>query len=205
MIPPAIRLTQDDVARTVAITPGKATSYKWEDVKRVCQTSTMEALRAIHSAGPAKPFRFVYMSGVLIARDPAKKSFFQGRYGDMRVRTDTPTSDLIFDSLGHWVSMTDHEQADTEREVLAFTAEHKDEGMEAMVVKPGFITGPGYPARNLFANVLDVLRLDRVITDKTIATAMLDQVINGFDGDPLMTPDLLRIAKRVSEASTNKD
>jgi hypothetical protein len=74
-----------NVPRTVAITPGKALGYKFDEVRRVCQTSTMEAIRAIFAAGPAKPFRIMYMSGEIIERDLAKRPWVQGQYGDMRV------------------------------------------------------------------------------------------------------------------------
>ena len=70
---------------TIAITPRKSESYRWEEVVRVCQTSTMNGLRAIHDAGTAKPFRFIYMSGVAAERDQTKTPSFKAKYSLMRV------------------------------------------------------------------------------------------------------------------------
>ncbi|KAK7980361.1 hypothetical protein PG989_012818 [Apiospora arundinis] len=48
---------------TVAVTPSKSKSMQFADVKRICQDFTMAGLQAMYEAGPAKPFRFMYMSG----------------------------------------------------------------------------------------------------------------------------------------------
>ncbi|KAI6780507.1 putative nucleoside-diphosphate-sugar epimerase protein [Emericellopsis cladophorae] len=45
---------------TVAITPSKSMTYRWEDVVKICQTSTTTALHAMISAGMAEPFHFMY-------------------------------------------------------------------------------------------------------------------------------------------------
>lgn len=39
----------------------------------------------MYDAGPAKPFRFLYMSGSNSQRDPAKKPWLLGDYSVMRV------------------------------------------------------------------------------------------------------------------------
>lgn len=70
---------------TIAITPSKSSIYPWEEVVRICQTSTMNGLRAMHDAGTAKPFRFIYMSGVAAERDQTKTPSFKPQYSLMRV------------------------------------------------------------------------------------------------------------------------
>jgi len=45
--------------RTIAVTPSKVDSLPFEEVTRICQTSTMVGLRAMFAAGVAKPFRFM--------------------------------------------------------------------------------------------------------------------------------------------------
>jgi hypothetical protein len=60
--------------------------YAFQDVVRVCQTSTMAGLRAIHESNGAKPFRFLYMSGANVPRDPTEKPKMLAEYSLMRVR-----------------------------------------------------------------------------------------------------------------------
>ena len=71
--------------RTVAITPSKSRAYDFEEVKRICQTCAVDGLRAVHEAGPAKPFRFIYMSGSASERDQTKTPRFLPQYCLMRV------------------------------------------------------------------------------------------------------------------------
>jgi hypothetical protein len=71
--------------RTVAVTPTKSKLMDAADVKRVCHDYTVAGLQAIYEAGPAKPFRFLYMSGYMSQRDPLKKPFLLGDYAVMRV------------------------------------------------------------------------------------------------------------------------
>lgn len=71
----------------MGITPGKASTYDFAEVKRVCQDCTMaglEALREANSAAP-KPVRFVYLSGEGVSQDFATKPFILGDYRIMRV------------------------------------------------------------------------------------------------------------------------
>ncbi|KAJ6507904.1 putative nucleoside-diphosphate-sugar epimerase [Mycena vitilis] len=96
---------------TVAITPSKSKSFPFDEVTRICQTSTLVGLKAMHDAGLDKPFRFIYMSGTAAERDQTKKPSWMPEYSLMR--------------------------GETENQVLAFAAEHK---LEACVAKPGIIT-----------------------------------------------------------------
>ncbi|KAK6955647.1 hypothetical protein Daesc_003289 [Daldinia eschscholtzii] len=141
---------------TVAITPTKSKTYDFEEVKRVCQTSTIAGLRAMHESGVSKPFRFLYMSGAAAERD-------RGKPGE------------------------------TENKVLQLAAEL--DGVEASVVKPGFITAPGEIMKSIAGTMIQYTIGIASISVVDLATAMLDQVANGFEKDPLMSEDLIRIAK----------
>ena len=86
-------------------------------------------------------------------------------------------------------------QGETENRVLAFAAEHKD-AVEACVSKPGLITAPGQILKTVAATVLKyVISLPNVgVTE--ISAAMLHQVINGFEKEPLENDDLVRIGRQ---------
>ncbi|KAI0843648.1 putative nucleoside-diphosphate-sugar epimerase [Hypoxylon sp. FL0890] len=153
---------------TVAITPTKSKMYGFEEVKRICQTSTLAGLKAMHESGLSKPFRFLYMSGASVERDPAKTPRFQPEYTRMRGETETKVLSLATE-LG---------------------------GIEASVAKPGFITAPGEFMKSIAATMIQLIVGIPSINVVDLATVMLDQVVNGFDKEPLMPEDLIaRIPK----------
>ncbi|KAF3071122.1 putative nucleoside-diphosphate-sugar epimerase protein [Daldinia childiae] len=158
---------------TVAITPSKSKMYDFEEVKRICQTSTIVGFKAIHESGVSKPFRFLYMSGAAAERDPEKAVRFQPQYSYMR--------------------------GETENQVLALAAEL--DGVEASVAKPGYITAPGEIIKSITGTMIKLIVGIPSISVVDLATAMLDQVINGFEKDPLMPEDLIRIAKAHQQVS----
>ena len=66
--------------------PGKAArSHNKDYVARICQDTAPAALDAMCEAGVSRPFRFLYMSGVVAERDQTKKPMFMAEYGLMRV------------------------------------------------------------------------------------------------------------------------
>ena len=69
----------------MAITPSKSKAYEFEEVRRICQTCALDGLKAAHEAGPAKPFRFIYMSGSAAERDQTKTPRYFPQYCLMRV------------------------------------------------------------------------------------------------------------------------
>ena len=81
--------------------------------------------------------------------------------------------------------------------MLAFAAEHKGP-IEACVSKPGLITKPGNYLNLAFATVLKWAGLVPNVAVTEIAAAMLDQVINGFEKEPLQNEDLVRIGREVA-------
>ena len=75
------------------------------------------------------------------------------------------------------------------------SAEHND-AVEACVSKPGLITTPGHILKTVAATVLKyMISLPNVdVTD--VSAAMLYQVINGFEKEPLENDDLVRIGRQ---------
>ncbi|KAI1381292.1 NAD(P)-binding protein [Hypoxylon crocopeplum] len=152
---------------TVAITPSKSRMYDFEEVKRVCQTWTLEGLKAMHESGVSKPFRFLYMSGAAAERDHTQNLRWQSEYRHMR--------------------------GETENRVLALASEL--DGVEASVAKPGLITAPGEILKSIVGAMVQWTMGISSIGVVDLVAVMLDQVINGFEKDPLMPEDLVRIAR----------
>jgi hypothetical protein len=82
--------------RTIGLVPNKLLSQSKADARRICLDYTVSGIKAIHEAGPAKPFRFVYVSGAPISRDPNKWQPFMGDYFRLRVRLDSPFFPIAF-------------------------------------------------------------------------------------------------------------
>jgi hypothetical protein len=91
-------------------------------------------------------------------------------------------------------------QGETENQVLAFADEHK-ELVEACVAKPGLMPKPGNPIQGAFATIMGWAGVVPLINVSEVAAAMLDQVDNGFEKEPLENDDLIRIGKKALEAS----
>jgi hypothetical protein len=89
-------------------------------------------------------------------------------------------------------------QGETENQVLAFAAEHKDTGLEACVAKPGLISSPGAPLKNIFITAASWVGA-RTIDVSECAAAMIDQVMHGFEKDPLSNADLVRLGQEALE------
>ncbi|KAL1892776.1 hypothetical protein Sste5346_006859 [Sporothrix stenoceras] len=159
---------------TVAITPSKSSAFPFEEVRRVCQTSTLAGLRALHASRGAKtsPFRFVYMSGIAAERDQTKKPPFKPEYSLMR--------------------------GETENQILAYTAEHKSD-VEAVIVKPGLITNGRIVQDNIVAPLIGMLAGVPRIPLATLATVMLDAAVNGAKSDTLVHNELDKIGKTLEE------
>ncbi|KAH6690277.1 hypothetical protein F5X68DRAFT_259753 [Plectosphaerella plurivora] len=151
---------------TVAVTPGKSRAMEAADVKRICHDYTATGLQAMYDSGPAKPFRFLYMSGSNAQRDPAKKPFLLGDYSIMR--------------------------GGVENLVHAFAAEH--DSVEACVAKPGIMSRAGVlvSALNLILNTTGLVPAASV---ESVSRAMLKQVVYGFEKEQLENADLVRLGE----------
>ena len=80
--------------------------------------------------------------------------------------------------------------------MLAFAAERPGK-VEVCAAKPGLITSPARPVQAVLATVLKWVGVVPKVSLSEIAAAMLDQVINGFEKEPLENDDLARIGSRV--------
>lgn len=83
--------TDNGPCRTVGISPAKASTMDWDELKRVSETCTIAGMKAMYEAGPANPFRFLYVCGETAerdqtaARDATKKPGMREKYNMMRV------------------------------------------------------------------------------------------------------------------------
>ncbi|KAI0435879.1 NAD(P)-binding protein [Xylaria telfairii] len=158
---------------TVAITPSKSKTYDFEEVKRICHTSTIAGLRSMHEAGTATPFRFLYMSGAAAERDQNKTPKLMAQYCLMR--------------------------GETENQLLALASELG--GIEVAVAKPGYITASGDLVRSAMGTMVKMISGIPSINVADLVAAMLDQVVGGFEKEPLMPEDLVRIAGTISQTT----
>ncbi|KAI1635670.1 putative nucleoside-diphosphate-sugar epimerase [Biscogniauxia mediterranea] len=169
---------------TVAITPTKSKMYDFEEVRRVCQTSALAALRAMREAAagaatPAAPFRFLYVSGAGVERSQGQGKApprFYGEYLAMR--------------------------GETENKLLALASELG--GVEVGIARPGLISAPGAIVRSVLAAVVGWASGVPSISVTDLAAVMLDQVIQGLDKEPLMPADLARLAAESGPANSGR-
>ncbi|KAH8759923.1 hypothetical protein F5883DRAFT_564213 [Diaporthe sp. PMI_573] len=158
---------------TVGITPGRASTYDFAEVKRVCQDCTIAGLTALREANSStqKPVKFVYLSGHGISQDFTTKAFLLSGYRTMRGQTETMVQD--------------------------FGREHKE--IEVQIVRPGIILSSINLWRTLQANVIRassyitsaIANVDRPV----LSAALLDQVLHGFEKEILSNTDLVRIGR----------
>ena len=168
---------------------------QWDEVYRVCYEYTLVGLRAIFEArglNKTTPLRFLYMSGVAAERDQSKTPWFKPRYSLMRVRAIFLAPPPLQNSGGHLTSA----QGETESQVLAFASTHPGQ-VEVTVAKPGAITQPGNTFHWLRSWLLWLVASVPSIGNDEIAAAMLAQVVDGFEKDPLPNADLVRIGQKV--------
>ncbi len=68
------------------------------------------------------------------------------------------------------------------------------------VAKPGWITAATFTTRSIMAFAMRWTVSIPSVTVTECSAAMLDQVANGFDKEPLVNEDLVRIGRRVLSA-----
>ncbi|CAG7918765.1 unnamed protein product [Penicillium olsonii] len=158
--------------RTVAITPFRSGEFDSAEVKRVCQDCTKIGFDAMNNAGPARPFRFIYLSADGTPRDPEKKAFLWAEYQVMR--------------------------CNTELMVLKFPTEN--EGVEICIAQPGVITNWTSFTRGVVASVFSATNLIGVLFPNIYlvdaAAAVLDQAVHGIEKETLRNADLVRIGAK---------
>jgi len=162
---------------TVAITPGKARGLPFEQVRRVCLEYALIGLKTITEARETstKPLRFIYMSGIAAERDQTKTPRLMAEHCLMR--------------------------GDAENQVLAYAAAHPTQ-VEACAAKPGLIVGDRDGIlKTVMATVMSAVGVVPNIGTDVVVAAMLDQVLNGFETEPLVHADLVRIGTKALEAA----
>jgi hypothetical protein len=80
--------------------------------------------------------------------------------------------------------------------VLKVAAERPGE-VEVCVSKTGFITSPWNLPKRVFATFLSFAAKVPGIDVGEYSSALIDQVVNGFEKDTLVNDDLVAIAKRL--------
>ncbi|KAJ5677174.1 uncharacterized protein N7477_002807 [Penicillium maclennaniae] len=161
---------------TVGVTPLKSKSFDFSEVKRICQDCTLVGFKTIYEAGSRRPFRFVYFSGEGIMEDPgAKKPFFLGDYMIMRSRTEAMVRKLP----------------------------EEYQGIEVCVARPGMITSSNTWARAAMASAFSATNFfTRAIPNVTleeVSSAVLNQIVNGFEKEVLSNADLVRLGQAAYE------
>lgn len=75
--------------RTVALTPLQP-GFDFAEVKRICQNYTRLGFEAMCEAGPARPFRFIYLSAEGTPGDPTKDPVILPDFFIIRVTIGSP-------------------------------------------------------------------------------------------------------------------
>ncbi|KAM7201760.1 hypothetical protein V8F20_004721 [Naviculisporaceae sp. PSN 640] len=162
---------------TVAVIPPKLSSTPWETTVKACRDYATYALRTMSElSDKAKPFRFLYMSGVNAERDQSKKPFMLGDYCLLR--------------------------GEAENQVLDFASKSKG-AVEVAVARPGIINGPGREGgflKNFFLH--SIVGLPRIEVEE-VAASLIQQVLNGFESDTLENEDMARIGRGVRSVAAS--
>lgn len=155
---------------TIGITPAKAIGVSKEDLRRVHLDYTVAGIKAMHEASTAKPFRFIYLSGFAVSRDPKAKYTVGG--DQLRLRGEVETT------------------------LAKYAAESNGE-VEFAAARSGLITTTGASISKAVAGIVAALGVFKVITAGEISAALISQVVNGIEKDPLGNDDLVRIGRQV--------
>jgi hypothetical protein len=89
-------------------------------------------------------------------------------------------------------------QGDTENKVMAFAADHQGTRWEACVAKPALISPTGVSVKGIFLTALSWVGGQAIGVSECVA-AIIDQLTNGFEKDPLTNADLVRLGRKVLE------
>ena len=76
-------------------------------------------------------------------------------------------------------------------------AKQSNRDNEVRVAKPGWITAPTFSTRSLMAFVMKVAVSMPSVTVSEISASMIDQVLKGFDKEPLLNENLVRFGRQV--------
>ncbi|KAF4445860.1 NAD(P)-binding protein [Fusarium austroafricanum] len=146
---------------TVGITPMTYESLDPTQARKICIDDTVTGLQAMIDSSPTKPFRFLYMSGADAETDQTKTPSFMPEYFLMR--------------------------GEAENQVMSFVRQHPGE-VVACVARPGFIIDEHTDVQGLKARMPKDITVIRV---ESVAAALLQQALNGFDKEIIWTDDMV--------------
>ncbi|KAF4944935.1 hypothetical protein FSARC_14545 [Fusarium sarcochroum] len=167
----------------IAITPTRSQAYSWEQVKKVCleyAISAADTCAKLPRDGKHTPLRFLYVSGFNATQDPSKKPWLFGDYSVMR-----PVKGQV------------------EKNVLE-RAQMSNGRMQACVARPGLIDPMNVSVmRQAFQGFANALISMPRIPIATMAAALLDQILHGFDKEVLSNEDLNEIGQNALKKSSS--
>lgn len=85
---------------------------------------------------------------------------------------------------------------------MAFVAAQPAGSVELGVVKPGIITGHSSGLMSVMTGVLVGLGVVKKVGIQELVAAMLQQVRDGFEKEPLENDDMIRIGQKALASST---
>ncbi len=149
-------------------------------------------------AGPAKRFRFLYISGAHAERDQSKRPWLIPDYVLMRVGI---LISILYSFIYTATSTNENVifQGETENQLLSYATSQPPGSLEVCVAKPGLVTGAGTPAGSAIGTALKFTKVLASVDLGELAAALLNQVVNGFEKEPLMNADLQRIGQKALE------
>ncbi|KAH7210857.1 uncharacterized protein BKA55DRAFT_744271 [Fusarium redolens] len=145
---------------TVGITPMIYGSLDPAQAHKVCIDDTVTGLQSMVNSSPTKPFRFLYMSGADAETDQTKTPTVMPEYFLMR--------------------------GEVENQIMSFVKQHPGE-VVACVARPGFIIDDSTDVQALKSRMHKDVPMIRV---ESVAAALLQQALNGFDKEILWTDDM---------------
>ncbi|CRL20760.1 NAD(P)-binding domain [Penicillium camemberti] len=156
---------------TVALTPLQP-GFDFAKARRVCQDYTKLGFEAICEAGPARPFRFIYLSEEGTPRDPKKDPVILPDFFLIRRKT----------------------------ELMVQKFPKGKEGVEVCIARPGVIANSTTWSRALVANLFRIInRFGRTLPSiqrSELAAAVLNQARDGIEKRTLLNADLVRLGRR---------
>ena len=90
-----------------------------------------------------------------------------------------------------------HEKSEVENKLVSYAEKHPKQ-IEVCVARPGYISSPA-KVRPQGAPGVGLPSVD----NSELVAGLLSQVVNGFEKDPLMNDDLVRIGRQAMQQNMN--
>ncbi|CRG89505.1 hypothetical protein PISL3812_06541 [Talaromyces islandicus] len=156
---------------SLAVTPSQSRSMDFAEVTTICHDYTINGIQNMIKV-VNKPFRFIYVSGILTERDQNKVLPYMGEYRHLRGRTENCLLDI---------------------------AKEHSPNVQVTVTKPGAIDAPGVKETSdaMLKSLFSMFGYYPRVHVSELAAAMIDQCQNGITKDPLWSDELAELGKRV--------